>query len=348
MTTGERTLALDGLRGLAAATVMIAHFSNETGFLGRFLGLGAGQPGVMLFFCLSGYLMGSLYLRRAWSGRDVADFACRRFARIGPLFLLIVAASYLWARYAGFHWPLFDINDGNLISHLLFLQGVHVLWTVPVEVQFYALFPLLWLIFYRSRSVFIIVLVAMFFITEFVRFPDPPDLLVYGQFFVTGLGATLLPTHRSRIADVLFVLCLALYFVSSPRIITSFEVFPEAWISLPRAVLWHFPGYLLLMPIMVWSAANSSVAQIFLGNRPVAYFGNISYSTYLWHFPILSGLAAIPSLASNVPAFLPVFAAATVSAASLSYLFFEVPTRSAINGFDFPTLALRLMPWRES
>jgi peptidoglycan/LPS O-acetylase OafA/YrhL len=44
--------ALDGLRGLAAYTVVISHFSNQTQIFGGLFGSGAGQVGVMLFFAL--------------------------------------------------------------------------------------------------------------------------------------------------------------------------------------------------------------------------------------------------------------------------------------------------------
>lgn len=49
---------LDGLRGLAAYIVLVSHASNMTGLWGTLLGNGAGQFGVMLFFVLSGFLMG--------------------------------------------------------------------------------------------------------------------------------------------------------------------------------------------------------------------------------------------------------------------------------------------------
>ena len=56
--------ALTGLRGVAALIVFVSHGANE-GVLPAMLGNGFGQIGVMIFFVLSGFLMGQLYLRRS-------------------------------------------------------------------------------------------------------------------------------------------------------------------------------------------------------------------------------------------------------------------------------------------
>jgi peptidoglycan/LPS O-acetylase OafA/YrhL len=55
---------LNSLRGLAALIVLVSHYSNESGLLGRALGIGAGQFGVMIFFPLSSFLISYLYLDR--------------------------------------------------------------------------------------------------------------------------------------------------------------------------------------------------------------------------------------------------------------------------------------------
>lgn len=128
--------ALDGLRGFAALTVFVSHFSNAFNLWGGLLGSGAGQVGVMLFFALSGYLMGRLYLDLPFSSSAVLTFFRRRVARVVPLYLVVVAIA--------FSLGLYGVTQANLFEHLLFLRGSGVLWTIPVEVQFYALFPVLW------------------------------------------------------------------------------------------------------------------------------------------------------------------------------------------------------------
>ena len=137
--------SLDGLRGLAAYTVVVSHFSNSTGIFGGLFGSGAGQVGVLLFFVLSGFLMGRLYFDRPLSVTRVGDFFRRRFARVVPLYLIVVLASYLWLRWYGIPWPLYGVTGDALLAHLLFVDGTGILWTVPTEIQFYVLFPLFWL-----------------------------------------------------------------------------------------------------------------------------------------------------------------------------------------------------------
>jgi peptidoglycan/LPS O-acetylase OafA/YrhL len=84
---------LDGLRGLAILIVIVSHVSNAIDLWGRMLGDGAGQIGVMLFFVLSGFLMGQLYLDKPFNHANLWNFAARRFARLAPLFYLTVSVA---------------------------------------------------------------------------------------------------------------------------------------------------------------------------------------------------------------------------------------------------------------
>ena len=85
---------LNTLRGLAALIVVISHYSNDTLILGGLLGYGAGQLGVMLFFVLSGFLMTHLYGTQALDSSAAKRFAIARIARVVPLFVVVVIASY--------------------------------------------------------------------------------------------------------------------------------------------------------------------------------------------------------------------------------------------------------------
>jgi len=85
-----RIPSLDGLRGLAAYIVVVSHVSNATGLWDKNFGNGAGQIGVMIFFVLSGFLMGHLYIGREWSLDAVKRFCVSRVARVFPLYLALV------------------------------------------------------------------------------------------------------------------------------------------------------------------------------------------------------------------------------------------------------------------
>src|ERR1700726_3367243 len=81
---------LDGLRGLAAYLVVLSHVSNKSNLWDTLFGAGGGQIGVMLFFVLSGYLMGVLYLDRPFTFAEVRAYVVRRIGRVLPLFYLVV------------------------------------------------------------------------------------------------------------------------------------------------------------------------------------------------------------------------------------------------------------------
>lgn len=293
--------SLDGLRGVAAYTVVISHFANSVGVV--WAGSGAGQIGVMLFFALSGFLMGKLYLDRPIT--DVADFYLRRVARVFPLFLVLVAASYLWGGF-----PLYRITDANLMHHLLFLRGTSLLWTVAVEVQFYAAFPLLWFLYrLAGREALVAALVALSLLAFALGFPRTHTLFPHLPYFLAGIGLSLLPLVRT---GFLFPVIFALYFVLMPGVI---GLVGDPWLS---------PAYILLIPVLLYAAMTSSWGR-FLGHPALRLLGNISYSVYLLHLPILQVLRETSLVGTW--ALLPVFLAATTAVAWISYRFFETPTR---------------------
>jgi peptidoglycan/LPS O-acetylase OafA/YrhL len=326
MAARERISSLDGLRGLAAAIVAFSHFSNRTNLLDRLFGQGGGQIGVMLFFCLSGYLMGSLYLRSPCSGEAVFAFARRRFARIGPLFLLVLASCALWALITGASWPFFDVSLGNGLG-----LNHSVLWTIPVEVQFYAVFPLLWFLFRQSNKAFILVIVAVVIATETVPLAAAPFWPFFNLFFLAGLCIALAPKSQSIVADMVFILCLVLYLLSYPKILNAVFGIVTVEDDDSPMTLWCLPGYLALVSALVWSAANTRAAELLLGNQPMVFLGNISYSIYLLHRPILDALSADSVLMENKIFFFFLFAGLTITTATLSFRFIELPMRLAIN-----------------
>ncbi len=129
--------ALDGIRGFAAATVFVSHIGLY-GYAPTLKGL--GQLGVMLFFVLSGFLMGLLYGGRARGPSDWVVYGLKRFFRVYPLFAVCCIAYYLLMA-ADVSWTI-RVAEDRLIDHLLLNYGEGVLWTIPVEMKFYALFPL--------------------------------------------------------------------------------------------------------------------------------------------------------------------------------------------------------------
>lgn len=178
--TELRITELDGLRGLAVAMVLVWHF------VGALIdqGLGEwtkllyaltifGRTGVDLFFVLSGFLITGILLdRRQTSAKFLRHFYIRRFLRIVPSYLVLVAV--FWAAVVlGLRNDAFN-GDTPLWQHLTFTQNwwmaehdswgpsaISVTWSVAIEEQFYLVFPLLVLCTPRKHLPILLITIAI-------------------------------------------------------------------------------------------------------------------------------------------------------------------------------------------
>ncbi|MCG6929497.1 MAG: acyltransferase [Desulfofustis sp.] len=117
--------SLDGVRGLAALLV-----------LGQHCGLTAtgGIFGVWLFFCLSGFLLATPFVKQpglALSGTYMADYLTRRIKRIVPMYYVMIVITFLFAG-----------KIETAVRHFLFIQADGHFWSIPQEMFFYLLLPL--------------------------------------------------------------------------------------------------------------------------------------------------------------------------------------------------------------
>lgn len=319
--TSYRINSLDGLRGFAACMVVLAHFSEATHSYGGLLKL-FGATGVLIFFSLSGYLMGHLYMSKRITYPLLKDFSIKRFARVVPLFWLIVLLSF------GLH--LFDvkstiltpINSENFLENFFFWKGRGILWTIPVEIQFYLIFPIIWLAFNYNSQVTIIGALTLALIVVWLGYPKYP-VLFDGHiiFFIGGVIASTVKFNYSKFIEVLFVVLLALSILTVPDI--------QKTIGLPRVYPVKNTIFYLLGPLIVLVTAHSKIASFIFGNAAARFLGTISYSIYLLH------LVAWGILASFIGSFAPpmqhiIAFLATLAIASLSYYYFESPLRVAI------------------
>ena len=323
--------ALDGLRGLAAATVVISHFSNRTHALAGLFGIGAGMMGVMLFFVLSGFLMGRLYLDSPPSGAAIATFYRRRIARVVPLYLIVVGLSYYAGQYCqDSYFP--PVGSDNVWEHLLFWRGIEVFWTLPVEVQFYVVFPLMWLAFARNPSTTVLGLVFLVALVDLLGFPKIPPVLGYIPFFVAGILASRFRATHGEGMNALFLCALVVYVLMLPQVRAGLGLDALLAGAAPSKRPWESWLYLLTATLVILTGAAAPVARTIFGSRPLRYLGTISYSLYLLHPPVLRALHDVPALHDSPALIAPVFVAALLLVASLSYFLVEAPFRRLING----------------
>lgn len=290
---------IDGLRALAVMPVVLFH-ANVPGF-------GGGFVGVDIFFVISGFLITSIIAEEITQGRfSIVAFYERRIRRIFPALFAVLLVSSILAI-----WLLlpnqFDAYSRSVLGTAFFASNIvfwretgyfaapasekpllHT-WSLAVEEQFYVFLPLLLLFIYHwlnaKWTVWIVLLTILSFALSiwgvavkpsatFYLAPTRAWELLLGS--ILALGA--IPTLRSR------PLMEALFLVGAGSI---------AWGIFGLSVVSPFPGLNALFPcigaaLVIYSGQNTSLySNWFLRSKPFVFVGFISYSLYLWHWPLL-------------------------------------------------------------
>lgn len=296
-----RSARVESLRALAALAVLVGH--------ALFLAT-AGQPsdsvkdriliggglGVFLFFTLSGYL---LYLPFARGGVDLRRYARNRALRILPLYWAVVAILYAVQRNGA--------EPGDWWRFALFLQNYSEdtlarldspMWSLVVEVQFYALLPLLALgigALARGSLARAAVLVGTLGLASFAVRADRV-LLAEGTDYTGLAGKYALPSLFFFFTSGMLLALLRLHLErSGGRLPGS----PTAWLIV-AAGLWLLACADYEWEPVIYAAGFATVGACVLPLRdtraglarvlewrPLAALGVASYSLYLWHVPIL-------------------------------------------------------------
>jgi len=278
--------SLDGLRAFACLLVVFGHLAKEEIIFDI---KGSGQLGVMLFFVLSGFLMAHLYGSEKISASRFVEYTFRRSFRVVPAYVVALLLSFWISPY----WADFPYNMdwSGLIKHLKLQGDTSVFWTIPVELKFYAFFPVLWLLlgflqnnWLRSAIIFIA------FVISVIVFPfgERLDLSRYIEFFIGGVCAgyvnsLMQVTHqwKREAINVLFVVTLILIII----------FIPQVFLHLTGIIhpMWLIPQILApLFALCVLLCANSTGwAKTIFSNKVFLFLGKISFSLYLVHYPFI-------------------------------------------------------------
>lgn len=333
---------IDGIRSLAILSVVLYHAGIP--------GLTGGLTGVDIFFVLSGYLIGGhiyselhtdrfsylrFYQRRAKRILP-AFFAVMIFTLVGVMLLLSPLAAYHYARSA-FAAILSFSNVEFWGSSGYFETGsatnpILMTWSLGVEEQFYMVIPLLMVLLARVRKSWVLPSILAVCVASFVfavvELRDAPSMVFYllpSRAWELGVGVALavfeLTRTRSKLSGPLAeaVSLVGLIAVLLPMaLITRTTPFPGA-AALPS----------VLGTAMLLACPTSWINRRLLSLAPLVYIGRISYSWYLWHWPLLA-FVRIPYGDSGPPlsVTLPLMAFA-FGIAVLSYYWIERPFRSS-------------------
>ena len=290
---------IDGLRAIAVLAVVLFHFGVP--------GVTGGFVGVDVFFVISGFLITSIIWRERQAGHfSFVEFWARRARRILPALIVMMSASLAvgWFLMAPKDYSELGRSIHNqviFISNLFFMRQdgyfdtasdmkpmLHT-WSLSVEEQFYIAFPLL-LALLSSRlkqwrgALFVLLLVSFAASVWAVsREPDKAFFLLPMRAWELLAGSMLavmpVPARRASpmLAQGVSLLSLGLIMVA----VFGYD---------DRTA---FPGAAALLPVLgvvglIWANGQQPTwAGRLLGSRVLVGIGLISYSWYLWHWPVL-------------------------------------------------------------
>jgi peptidoglycan/LPS O-acetylase OafA/YrhL len=370
--------ALTGMRGVAACLVFLYHYAalhpgirldQAVPLVGAVLQFpfGFGFAGVDIFFVLSGFLL-TLPFARSALGNGPAPalprYFRRRLLRVFPAYyaqLLVLLAAGAWF----VSWE--PLTATEFVAHgLMFFNigwepvrpMVGVWWTLPVELGFYLLLPLLapllrpgrWLAA-LAAGIAISVLYRYWAAAHFGPLGSEHAFLAASQLpgslaeFLLGASAALLvqylapgPSRRPAawLLDLMFVAGLLV---------------PSLWlwqvVLAAGADYWQGHWSMPVAPVALGLPLAMAVASLYWGcrigtwllaNRAVYFLGLISYSLYLWHFVVMQQLQVlVGERYATLPHWVtfPVATGAVIALASASYFLVERPF-------------YRLQPWRRA
>ena len=303
MGSEPRTGALDGLRGLAALSVVGFHvwlYRPERVPGGRtelgdrlFFEL---HLGLICFFVLSGFLLYRGLLRRP----DFKHYAVRRIARIVPAYYVSIAGCLILFAALGLgdlipptgSLPLFLVFGQNYSPDTLMAINP-VTWTLCVEAAFYVALPLVALVRSgRTRVVLLLSLIAATVgwnaLAAAGAWTDVGEktLPAYAGHFALGMLVALwVESRRERLsAAATGVLAAAglLVVLASGWWYETPGLMPDA-----RALVLKLPAALGFALLVAALAAGRGLAVRSLSARPLVWAGVVSYGVYLWHLPLI-------------------------------------------------------------
>jgi len=277
---------IQSLRGFSVLAVLLFHLQLK-GFKGGFLG-------VDIFFVISGFVITERLSRSEGSFKSqIIDFYQRRAKRILPASLFVIALTALLTRvflapislkrfgFDGIATTFFAGNirfaaqGNNYLSQSLSPTPYLHYWSLGVEEQFYLLWPILFLLFFRARKKLVLplFLIATIFALWYTH--------------VAAVNSFYLPFSRAW--EFLAGIVVALLAPRAPRGGKLLAI--GGWIAVLASVLFigtnlAIPGITTLIPVA--GAMAILIARSTFAWEPIlAWFGEISFSIYLIHWPLV-------------------------------------------------------------
>jgi peptidoglycan/LPS O-acetylase OafA/YrhL len=292
---------INGLRALAVIPVILFHFHLP---FSR-----GGFSGVDVFFVISGYLITGNIVKELRLGHfSLSGFYIKRIRRILPAYFVVLLAVlllsvrfYSYLSLKTFSWTalssvFFSTNIRFLLNRDYFSSNAQEdpllhLWSLSVEEQYYLFIPVFLLAVWRLwpakiREALSVLLLLSFCATVIQLWSMPSAASLRAAFYLPHLraweflGGAMLATvnwqNKTQPSAKLFgvigllLVCLPYVFLSGNTVFPGIAALPSV------------AGCLLLIAF-----GNTGFVGAFLSLKPMQFVGHISYSLYLWHWPIL-------------------------------------------------------------
>ena len=298
---------IDGLRAIAVISVIFYHADNSINNLKI---LSGGFVGVDIFFVISGFLITSIILKELNNTGSFSfkDFYKRRIKRIIPVLLLVFVTTFpfIWL----FFIPSSFIDfSKSLFSSLFFVSNHHFYlsgelydtensllkpllhtWSLSIEEQYYIIFPLVFTVvfkFFKNHLLKVFVLLFLISFLSMIYIFQKNESLAFFSFFtrfwelLLGSITAILYTQKKKINNFqnkiysilgLIMIIFSIFFYND---LTKSPYIPTLLPVLGTSLIIYFNN------------ENGFVYKI-LSLKYLVFLGLLSYSLYLWHYPVFS------------------------------------------------------------
>ena len=305
-----------GLRALAILPVVFFHYDYNF-FEGGFIG-------VDIFFVISGYLITSLIVEKG-NNFNIYIFYVRRIRRIVPLLLLVTLLTIPFAYYLFLPKNFYDYGKSLIFISLFLTNFVFWLqegyweissqlkpllhtWSLAVEAQFYILFPLIF--FIKNKKKIIILFIILWLISFIIAINNNSQFLLISTDKTLSIGSFYLPFGRFwefLTGGFVFFLEKKIkfkkYFLNN--FISTIGLTLIVYSILNFEYNLDYPDIYALLPVLGTGLLLIYVEKKFviykiLNSKIFIHLGIISFSLYLWHFPIIVFKKYLTNLNSNI------------------------------------------------
>ncbi len=302
---------IDGLRAISVLGVIFYHL--EFNYNGQKL-LSGGFLGVDVFFVISGYLITKIIYKELILNNKISiiSFYERRIRRIIPVLLVVTISFIIISFFLSLPTPLWKASE-SILASTFFIGNFYFLnesiaygdnysnlmpflhtWSLGIEEQFYIIFPITLFLLHKyfNKKLFFILLV-LFFLSflahHYTNNSWLPTLKASSFYMLPFRGWEIL---SGSILAVFETKCKKKNWFFNQYITTaSFLIILFSFFFFKFEKLNPFPN--LLLPVcstlaIIWFSNKKNIVTKLLSFKPLVKIGLISFSLYLWHFPIFS------------------------------------------------------------